>query len=59
VKFTNGWKKITIKQLKKWGVKYHEINWDLPFFDLGVNDKVFDSTHGLKKAFEKIGGIKF
>jgi len=52
-------KKITIKQLKDWGVKYTSINWDQPFFDLGINDKMFQSTHGLKKAFEKIGKVKF
>jgi hypothetical protein len=52
-------KKITIKQLKDWGVKYSEINWDLPHFDLGVNDKMNQSVHGLKKAFEKVGGMKF
>lgn len=52
-------KKITIKQLKDWKIKYSEINWDLPHFDLGINDKMMQSTHGLKKSFEKIGGIKF
>ena len=52
-------KKITVKQLEEWNVKYTEINWNQPFFDLGVNDKMFQSTHGLKKAFEKIGEVKF
>lgn len=51
-------KRITLEQLDRWGVKYHEINWNQPFFDLGVNDKMFQSTFAMIKAFEKIEECK-
>ena len=45
----------TIEQLKKWGVKYHEISAVKPFFDVLVEDKSFQSMLALKKAMEKFG----
>lgn len=30
---------LTLRQLKKWGVKYHEIYFGKPSFDLFVDDK--------------------
>jgi CMP-N,N'-diacetyllegionaminic acid synthase len=32
-------KPLTLKQLKKWGVKYHEIYFGKPSFDLFIDDK--------------------
>jgi hypothetical protein len=32
-------KKITVKSLKKWGVKYHTIFFGKPVYDLFVDDK--------------------
>lgn len=32
-------KPLTIKQLKKWRVKYHEVFFGKPSFDLFVDDK--------------------
>lgn len=32
-------KPLTLKQLKKWGVRYHEIYFGKPSFDLFVDDK--------------------
>jgi hypothetical protein len=30
---------LTLKQLKKWGVKYHKIYFGKPSFDLFIDDK--------------------
>ena len=32
-------KPLTLKQLKKWGVKYHKIHFGKPSFDLFIDDK--------------------
>ena len=32
-------KPLTIKQLKKWGVKYHKVYFGKPSFDLFIDDK--------------------
>ena len=37
------WKKLTKKQLKKWNVKYHELKFGKPMFDLFIDDKVLNS----------------
>lgn len=34
-------KPLTLKQLKKWGVKYHKIYFGKPSFDLFIDDKSF------------------
>lgn len=33
------WRKETEKQLKDWGVKYHELKMDKPYYDLFIDDK--------------------
>jgi len=33
--------KITLKQLKKWDVKYHKLIFGKPSFDLYIDDKAF------------------
>ena len=33
------WKEVTKKQLDLWGVKYHELRCDKPFYDLFIDDK--------------------
>lgn len=33
------WRKVTEKQLKDWGVKYHELKMDKPYYDLFIDDK--------------------
>lgn len=39
---TNKAKKITIKQLDLWGVKYHQIRFGKPSYDIFVDDKSLD-----------------
>jgi len=35
----NDWSELTQWQLKEWGVKYHELRLDKPYFDLLIDDK--------------------
>jgi len=37
------WRKITIQQFKKWGVKYHSLKLKKPAFDLFIDDKVLNT----------------
>lgn len=36
------WKELTEKQLKEWGVKYHELKFGKPKYDLLIDDKAID-----------------
>jgi len=33
------WREVTEKQFKKWGVKYHELRFGKPIYDLFIDDK--------------------
>lgn len=37
------WRSWTERQFKNWGVKYHELRLDKPYFDLFIDDKVLNS----------------
>lgn len=37
------WWDITKEQLLNWGVKYHELRLDKPFFDLMVDDRALNA----------------
>jgi len=37
------WRKVTEKQFKKWGVKYHELHFGKPIYDLFIDDKNINS----------------
>jgi CMP-N,N'-diacetyllegionaminic acid synthase len=36
------WRKITEKQLEEWGVKYHDLKFGKPLYDLFICDKVIN-----------------
>jgi CMP-N,N'-diacetyllegionaminic acid synthase len=36
-------RRLTQRQLKAWGVKYHELRLDKPFFDVLVDDRALSS----------------
>lgn len=46
-------KPLTLKQLKKWEVKYHEIYFGKPSFDLFVDDKSLFFTKKWPKLLKK------
>jgi len=33
------WRDVTEKQFEKWGVKYHDLKLDKPYYDLFIDDK--------------------
>lgn len=37
------WRKVTEDQFKKWGVKYHELKFGKPIYDLFIDDKNISS----------------
>jgi len=51
-------KPLTIKQLKEWGVKYHEIYFGKPSFDLFIDDKSLFFKKNWDKSLQKKLKIK-
>lgn len=47
-------KSLTLKQLKAWGVNYHEIYFGKPSFDLFVDDKSLFYKKNWQKSLKKI-----
>jgi histidinol phosphatase-like enzyme len=37
------WREVTEKQFEKWGVKYHELRFGKPIYDLFIDDKNINS----------------
>ena len=37
------WKQVTTDQLHAWGVRYHLLRFDKPFYDLFIDDKNINS----------------
>jgi len=50
------WSKLTNKQLKKWGVKYHSLEFK-PHYDLFICDKVLNANQ-LDSLDKVLDGIK-
>ena len=46
------WQKITEKQMRDWGVKYHELKFGKPDATYYIDDKMLD-LNALVKAFGK------
>ena len=51
-------KPFTLKQLKKWGVKYHKIYFGKPSFDLFIDDKSLFFKRNWSKLLKKKLNIK-
>tara|TARA_Y100000034_G_C6857523_1_gene389914 strand:- start:525 stop:827 length:303 start_codon:yes stop_codon:yes gene_type:complete len=43
------WKKVTEKQFLEWDVKYHELRFGKPIYDLFIDDKNINSEDFFKK----------
>ena len=37
------WRGVTEEQLKKWGVKYHELRLNKPYYDFFIDDKAVNT----------------
>lgn len=44
------WKALTRRQLKAWGVRYHELHFGKPSADLYVDDKAVNARDWLRRA---------
>lgn len=40
------WRQVTEDQLRTWGVKYHRLRLDKPYYDLMICDKTVNPTGG-------------
>ena len=38
------WREVTEKQFSKWGVKYHDLKFGKPIYDLFIDDKNINSN---------------
>ena len=45
-------KELTEGQLKKWGVKYHELSFQKPHFDVLIDDKVINSEQFFNRLWD-------
>lgn len=36
------WREITEKQLEEWGLRYHELKFEKPYYDLFIDDKALN-----------------
>ena len=43
------WQKVTEEQFKKWGVKYHELKFKKPNYDLFIDDKNINSDEFFRR----------
>ena len=43
------WDSVTRDQFKKWGVKYHELKFGKPIYDLFIDDKNINSERFFKE----------
>ena len=43
------WRNVTEEQFKKWGVKYHELRFGKPNYDLFIDDKNINSETFFEK----------
>jgi CMP-N,N'-diacetyllegionaminic acid synthase len=42
------WRELTERQFLEWGVKYHELRFGKPFYDIFIDDKNINSLDWLK-----------
>lgn len=43
------WKDVTVEQFKKWGVKYHELKFGKPNYDIFIDDKNINTKDWLNE----------
>ena len=45
------WFNLTLKQFTDWGVKFHELRMNKPFYDLFIDDRVLNTKDLLELQF--------
>jgi hypothetical protein len=46
------WRKVTEEQFLKWGVKYHELKFGKPNYDLFIDDKNINSERFFNREYD-------
>lgn len=46
------WREVTEKQFEKWGVKYHDLKFGKPIYDLFIDDKNINSEEFFNETNE-------
>ena len=49
------WREHTEKQFKEWGVKYHELKLNKPYYDLFIDDKNMNTLNWDNNFIQEIG----
>jgi hypothetical protein len=44
------WKELTLLQFKKWGVKFHDLKFQKPHYDLFIDDKSINAETFFKES---------
>ena len=44
------WRELTEKQMKSWGVRYHELIFGKPYFDLMIDDRAMSIDEWMRHA---------
>jgi len=47
------WREVTEKQFKDWNVKYHDLKFGKPVYDLFVDDKNINTERFFEKSMQK------
>jgi hypothetical protein len=48
------WKELTKTQMEEWGVKYDELNFDKPHYDIFIEDKSINFLHAGNKELQDL-----
>ncbi len=48
------WSELTLKQLKEWGVKYTDVRFNKPHYDLFIDDKNMNTNDWTEENINKL-----
>lgn len=44
------WRELTESQLKQYGIKYHKLTFDKPYYDVFIDDRAYNSFDDYEKS---------
>lgn len=51
------WREVTEGQLRSWGVRYHQLMFGKPAFDLFIDDRAWNPMHGIPREPPRPGMV--
>ena len=48
------WRQVTEKQFEKWGVKYHDLKFGKPIYDLFIDDKNINTDNFFERKIRNV-----